>query len=77
MKLYTIQAIILTNDLFHIVKRNQRGDDKLYVGPNNQGFKLLKEIYNNKTDASTEVPLLVEGVQGTVLLADECVPIGE
>lgn len=58
-----------------IVKRNQRGDDKLYVGPGNSGFALIKELYKNKTH-KTEVPILVDGVQGTILTAEECVPVG-
>lgn len=58
------------------MKRNERGDDKLYVGPGNKGYKLLRETYKNEIDPSTEVPILVDGVQGTILIAEECVPVG-
>lgn len=56
------------------VKRNQRGDDKLYVGPENKGYKLIRETYNN--DTSAEVPILIDGVQGTILTAEECLSFG-
>lgn len=58
------------------MKRNERGDDKLYISPENQGFKMIKEMYTNKTAKSTEAPILIDGVQGTVLIAGENVPLG-
>lgn len=59
------------------VKRNQRGDDKLYVSPSNKGYKFVKGLYDNKTKLDTDVPILIDGVQGTILVADECIKPGK
>lgn len=49
------------------------GDDRLYVGPENSGYKLLLGLYKNKVDKNEEVSILIDGVQGHALIADECV----
>lgn len=59
------------------VKRNQRGDDRLYVTKANPGYKLLKGLYKNNTAHDVDVPISIQGVQGVVLVADECVEIGK
>lgn len=51
------------------------GDDRLYVGPENSGYKLLHGLYKNEVDKDEEVPILIDGVQGHALIADECVVI--
>lgn len=63
--------------LFSTVKRNQRGDDRLYIGPANRGYAQLTALYKKKTDAKKETSISIDGVQGTVLLNDENVQIGE
>lgn len=59
------------------VKRNQRGDDKMYIGPENKGYKLVHGLYKNKTQKSLEVAISIDGVQGMILIADECVSVGK
>lgn len=60
-----------------VVRRNQRGDDKLYVGPANQGYAQMTALYKKAIDAKTETPISIDGVQGTVLISDENVQIGK
>jgi len=56
-----------------LVQRNSLGDDRLYIGPGNPGYKLLKDLYKNKIDDNVEVPVSIEGMQGNVLITEECV----
>ncbi|KAJ9576834.1 hypothetical protein L9F63_006608, partial [Diploptera punctata] len=53
-------------------KRNVRGDDRLYVTLKNSGFKFVKGLYENKIDRNEEVDIMIDGMRGTVLLADDC-----
>jgi hypothetical protein len=55
------------------VKRNVRGDDRLYVTLKNSGFDFIKGLYENEIAFSDEVNLSIDGMQGTVLLAEDCV----
>ncbi|XP_031786380.1 5'-3' exoribonuclease 2 homolog [Nasonia vitripennis] len=57
-------------------KRNVRGDDRLYVGPDNSGFTFLKGLYENKIGYDQEVEICIDGMRGTVLLAEDCVGEG-
>lgn len=59
------------------MKRNQRGDDRLYVGPANRGYAQLTALYKKKTDAKKETSICIDGIQGTVLSNDENVQIGK
>lgn len=49
----------------------------MYVGPENSGYSFLSKLYKNKTKKTEEVPISIDGVQGNVLIADECVENGE
>lgn len=49
----------------------------MYVGPANKGYKLIDGLYKNKTEKDFEVAISIDGVQGTVLIADECVAVGK
>lgn len=49
----------------------------MYVGPENKGYKLLHGLYKEKTEKTLEVAISIDGVQGMVLIAEECVAIGE
>lgn len=49
----------------------------MYVGPENKGYKLLHGLYKNKTEKTLEVAISIDGVQGMVLIAEECIAIGE
>lgn len=67
----------MTLSILLTVKRNQRGDDRLYVTKANPGYKLLMGLYKNNTEHDVDVPISIQGVQGVVLVADECVKIGK
>ncbi|XP_011311873.1 5'-3' exoribonuclease 2 homolog [Fopius arisanus] len=57
-------------------KRNVRGDDRLYVGPGNSGYNFIKGLYNNGVDQDAETEISIDGMRGTVLLAEDCVGEG-
>lgn len=59
------------------MKRSQRGEDKLYVGPENHGYAQLSGLYKKKLDPKKETSICIDGVQGTVLITDENLPIGK
>lgn len=58
------------------VRRNQRGEDKLYVGPENKGYSQLTGLYKKKTDPKKETSICIDGVQGMVLISEENVSTG-
>jgi len=58
------------------IRRNQRGDDRLYVRQSHKGFNLLNVLYENDgaIAADQEVQLdgrLFEGMRGRVLVSKE------
>lgn len=55
------------------IKRNIRGDDKLYVSTGNSGYEYVKELYNKNIDKEAEAAILIDGMKGTVLLSDDCI----
>ncbi|XP_017757623.1 PREDICTED: 5'-3' exoribonuclease 2 homolog [Eufriesea mexicana] len=57
-------------------KRNIRGDDRLYVGFNNSGYNFIKGLYTNYVGFDIETSIRIEGIRGTVLLAEDCVGDG-
>jgi hypothetical protein len=61
---------------YFIEKRNVRGDDRLYVTVKNSGYDFIKGLYENKIDTTAEVNVSIDGMQGTVLLAEDCVTVG-
>lgn len=54
-------------------KRNMRGDDRLYVATNNEGYDLLSSLYKQQIDKSAECAVAIQGMRGTVLLSDDCI----
>lgn len=62
--------------IFILGARNVRGDDRLYIGPGNSGYELLKGLYENKIGYDAEVEICIDGMRGKVLLAHDCVGIG-
>lgn len=58
------------------IKRNIRGDDRLYVGAKNTGYNEIRQLYVQKISVKMEVHVSIQGMQGTVLLSDECVDYG-
>ncbi|XP_022908631.2 5'-3' exoribonuclease 2 homolog [Onthophagus taurus] len=59
------------------VKRNIRGDDRLYVANGNRAHGIIKALYSERIDKDFETAVKIDGMSGTVLLADDYVPIGE
>lgn len=59
------------------MKRNLRGDDKLYVGPGNEGYAQLSGMYKKKIDPKKETEIVIDGVQGNVLVTDENIGIDQ
>jgi 5'-3' exoribonuclease 2 len=57
-------------------KRNQLGDDRLYVGTGSTGFQLLKKFYETEDDAEKEFPVSIDGMQGLVLMTEENIAEG-
>lgn len=57
-------------------KRNQLGDDRLYVGMGSTGFQLLKKFYEAEDDLEKEFPVSIDGMQGLVLIAEENISEG-
>ncbi|XP_018563382.1 5'-3' exoribonuclease 2 homolog [Anoplophora glabripennis] len=58
------------------IKRNIRGDDRLYVSHQNSGYDLLKNLYIQKVDMEAECAVSIDGMQGTVLVSDVCIKVG-
>lgn len=58
------------------IKRNIRGDDRLYVSTKNSGYDLLKNLYRQDLDKDAECAVSIDGMRGTVLLSDICVEDG-
>lgn len=52
-------------------KRNELGDDRLYVGRGSSGYQLLKKFYESEDDYDKEMPISIDGMQGLVLLSEE------
>lgn len=60
----------------YLVKRNQRGDDRLYVACNSDGYKFISKLFKDKTDTNEENVMVIEGVKGTILIAEDSVTTG-
>jgi 5'-3' exoribonuclease 2 len=48
----------------------------MYVTLKNSGYDFIKGLYENKIDFNDEVNVSIDGMQGTVLLAEDCVTPG-
>lgn len=57
-------------------KRNQLGDDRLYVGTGCSGYQLLKKFTETETDLNTEFPISIDGMQGLALVSEENISLG-
>ncbi|XP_015439887.1 PREDICTED: 5'-3' exoribonuclease 2 homolog [Dufourea novaeangliae] len=57
-------------------KRNVRGDDRLYVGLGNSNYNFTKGLYENNVGFDVETPICIDGMRGTVLVAEDCVGDG-
>lgn len=57
-------------------RRNIKGDDRLYLSIHHTSHSFFLELYTNNDNFSTEVEIAVDGMRGTVLLAENCVKQG-
>lgn len=57
-------------------RRNVRGLDRLYIQQDNSKYELLKDLYLNKINYENATSVLIDGMEGKVMLADDCVTIG-
>ena len=58
------------------VRRNIRGDDRLYVRENHKGYNLLKTIADGEVGEDVEVQIdgkMFEGMRGRVIKTLDCV----
>lgn len=58
------------------IKRNIRGDDKLYVSPKNKGFDLLSNLYKQGVANDAQCAISLDGMAGTVLISEINVEYG-
>jgi len=57
-------------------RRNVKGMDRLYIQEDNAKYGLLKELSLDKTNSQNLTSVLIDGMEGKVMLADDCVTIG-
>ncbi|CAG9801172.1 unnamed protein product [Chironomus riparius] len=57
-------------------KRNQLGDDRLYVGIGCKDYQLLKKFSETENDFEREFPISIDGMQGLAILSEENISIG-
>lgn len=58
------------------IRRNIKGDDRLYVSVRNKAYGFIKEFSLKRIDSNAETAFAFEGVRGTVLQAEDCVEHG-
>ncbi|XP_011505747.1 PREDICTED: 5'-3' exoribonuclease 2 homolog [Ceratosolen solmsi marchali] len=56
--------------------RNIRGNDELYIGPDNKEYDFLKNLYRDKIDYDAEIEISIDGMRGTILLSENCISEG-
>lgn len=60
------------------VRRNVRGDDRLYIHNSHGATKFVNGLYDNSVDLDMEADIRPEefqGVSGKILIAEDCTPI--
>lgn len=57
------------------IKRNIRGDDVLFLSTLNKGYGIVDGLYKQKIDEDVETPISFDGMGGTILLHENCVPL--
>lgn len=50
--------------------------DRLYIQQDSSKYGLLKDLYLNKANYENLTSVLIDGMEGKVMLADDCVNIG-
>lgn len=60
-------------------KRNKNGENYLYLGPGNSGYRLLKSFYEDQANSDEDLPAMpisIDGMQGLILKYEENVNQG-
>ncbi|KAF4529549.1 hypothetical protein B566_EDAN014395 [Ephemera danica] len=60
-----------------IVRRNVRGDDRLYISKHHPEFSFINALYDSKSDMQQEFERSIEGMRGRLLLSEDRVLLGE
>lgn len=63
------------NELY-LERRNVKGMDRLYIQQDSSKYGLLKDLYLNNTNYENSTTVLIDGMEGKVMLADDCINIG-
>lgn len=50
--------------------------DRLYIQQDNSKYGLLKELYQDRANYENFTSVIIDGMEGKVKLADDCVTIG-
>lgn len=58
------------------IRRNLRGDDRLYVSSKHSGYDTMTHLYIEHVSMEAECAVSFEGMRGTVLVSDICVEVG-
>ncbi|XP_018324321.1 5'-3' exoribonuclease 2 homolog isoform X2 [Agrilus planipennis] len=58
------------------IRRNIRGDDRLYVSKRNPSYKFVMGLYQQNVSSTIESAFAYEGIRGTVLVTEQCVTLG-
>lgn len=58
------------------IRRNIRGDNKLYVNIHSPGYGDVKALYDNDLDRNMSVPVTIQGISGTILVDENCIGEG-
>lgn len=58
------------------IRRNLRGEDRLYVSNKNQGYGVIRGLYTNRVQADFETAISIDGMRGTVTISNQCVKTG-
>lgn len=53
-----------------------KGTDRLYVQQDSSKYGLLKDLYLDRGNYETLTSVLIDGMEGKVMLTDDCVKIG-
>ncbi|XP_034233636.1 5'-3' exoribonuclease 2 homolog [Thrips palmi] len=53
------------------IKRNIRGDDRLYIPQQHEKYSFFRGLYENGVDPDIETDVQIDGMQGRVLLAED------
>lgn len=50
--------------------------DRLYIQQDNSKYNLLKDMYLDKPNYEHSTSIVIDGMEGKVMLAEDCINIG-